>query len=110
MSYTGMYSKVDHLSLVDPKALQYVLHTSGYNFPKGREVRQNVKLVIGQGIVWAHGPWILMLPSFHCTHSFALGTEHQRQRKIMTPAFHAPQLRTFLPLFLNMALKVEHSR
>lgn len=26
----------------------------------------------------------------------------------MTPAFHAPQLRTFLPLFLSVALKVGH--
>ncbi|KAN0129558.1 cytochrome P450 [Lactarius tabidus] len=79
---------VDHLSLVDPKALQYVLHTSGYHYPKGKEVTQSIKLVIGQGVVWAHG------------------TTHQRQRKIMTPAFFAPQLRTFLPLFQDMALKL----
>ncbi|KAF8486759.1 cytochrome P450 [Russula emetica] len=79
---------IDHLSLADPKALQYVLHTSGYRFPKGREANQNIKLVVGPGIIWAHG------------------TDHRRQRKIMTPAFHAPQLRTFLPLFLNMALKL----
>lgn len=56
LSYAEMYSKVDHLSLADPKALQYVLHTSGYHFPKGREIRQNIKMIVGQGIVWAHGP------------------------------------------------------
>lgn len=42
--------------------------------------------------------------------SFTIGLDHQRQRKIMTPAFHAPQLKTFLPLFLNVALKVGHPR
>ncbi len=105
-----MHSKIDHLSLADPKALQYVLHTSGYRFPKGREVNQGIKLMVGQGLAWAHGPWISVLPRFHCNHSFSLGRDHQRQRKIMTPAFHAPQLRTFLPLFLNVALKVGHPR
>ncbi|KAF8259494.1 cytochrome P450, partial [Lactarius quietus] len=78
----------DHLSLVDPKALQYILHTSGYHYPKGKEVTQSIKLVIGKGVVWAHG------------------TTHQRQRKIMTPAFFAPQLRAFLPLFQDMAMKL----
>ena len=67
--YTGLCSKVDHLSLADPKALQYVLHTSGYHFPKGREVTQNIKLIVGQGIVWAHGPWILALPASIIAHS-----------------------------------------
>ncbi|KAI9452155.1 cytochrome P450 [Russula earlei] len=79
---------VDHLSLADPKALQYVLHTCGYHFPKGRETTQAIKMTIGQGIIWAHG------------------TAHQRQRKVMSPAFSAPQVKTFLPLFLNAALKL----
>ncbi|KAH9169311.1 cytochrome P450 [Lactarius sanguifluus] len=79
---------VNHLSVADPKALQYILHTSGYHFPKGKEVTQTIKLVLGQGVIWAHG------------------TAHQRQRKIMTPAFFAPQLRTFLPLFQDMASKL----
>jgi cytochrome P450 len=101
-------SKVDFLSLADPKALQYVLHTSGYNYPKGREVMQSIKLIIGEGIIWAHGWSILMVSHFHCDPSFLLGTTHQRQRKIMNPAFFAPQLKTFLPVFLNSALKVRH--
>jgi cytochrome P450 len=105
-----MRSKVDHLSLADPKALQYILHTSGYRFPKGREANQFIKLIVGPGIGWAHGTRILVLLRFHYNHSFTVGTDHQRQRKIMTPAFHAPQLRTFLPLFLNVALKVGHPR
>ena len=54
---------MDHLSVVDPKALQYILHTSGYHFPKGIEATQSIKLVIGQGVVWAHGPQIFELPA-----------------------------------------------
>ncbi|KAH8995436.1 cytochrome P450 [Lactarius akahatsu] len=79
---------VNHLSVADPKALQYILHSSGYHFPKGKEVTQIIELILGQGVIWAHG------------------TTHQRQRKIMTPAFFAPQLRTFLPLFQDMASKL----
>ncbi|KAI0263473.1 cytochrome P450 [Gloeopeniophorella convolvens] len=79
---------VDYLMLADPKALQYVLHTSGYQFPKRPDVVKITELLLGKGIVWAHG------------------TTHQRQRKIMTPAFFAPQLRTFLSLFQNSASKL----
>ena len=99
-AYARAHSKVNHLSLVDPKALQYILHTSGYHFPKVREDTQSTKLIIGQGVLVAHGPQIFWLPAYFP------GTTHQRQRKIITPAFFAPQLRTFLPLFQDMASKV----
>ena len=49
-------SKTEFLSLADPKALQYILHTSGYHYPKGRETTQGIKLIVGKGIIWAHGP------------------------------------------------------
>ena len=49
-------SKTEFLSLADPKALQYVLHTSGYHYPKGRETTQSIKLIVGKGIIWSHGP------------------------------------------------------
>ena len=35
-----------------------------------------------------------------------LGEDHHRHRKIMHPAFSAPQLRSFLPLFQRIAGKV----
>jgi len=47
---------MEFLSLADPKALQHVLHTSGYHYPKGREATQSIKLIVGEGIIWAHGP------------------------------------------------------
>ena len=62
---------MDHLALVDPKALQYILHTSGYHYPKGKEITQAIKLVLGQGVVWAHGLQILELPaSIALTYAF----------------------------------------
>jgi hypothetical protein len=48
--------KVDFLSLADPKALQYVLHTSGYHYPKGRDVTRTIEMLVGRGLIWADGP------------------------------------------------------
>ncbi|KZV71385.1 cytochrome P450 [Peniophora sp. CONT] len=78
----------EDLMLADPKALQYVLQTSGYRYPKRADWRANQRMVVGDGIVWAHGD------------------QHQRQRKIMNPAFSVPQLVSFLPLFLRYSNKL----
>ncbi|KAA1474653.1 cytochrome P450 [Dentipellis sp. KUC8613] len=78
----------DYLMLTDPKALQYILHTSGYRFPKRADNVEMIRLFLGQGLVWAHGE------------------THQRQRKIMNPAFTAPQLRSFLGVFQQHGLKL----
>jgi len=83
----GCYGK-DTLMLADPRGLQYVLHTSGYHFPKRVDARMVIKLLTGRGLTWVSG------------HA------HQRQRKIMNPAFTAPQLRTFLPLFQHSASRL----
>ncbi|KAJ3811392.1 cytochrome P450 [Lentinula lateritia] len=66
---------------LDPRAIQYVFHTSGYRFPKGRDSQQVTKMLFGRGIVWAEGE------------------VHNRQRKALNPAFSASQLRQFLDLF-----------
>ncbi|KAJ6524400.1 cytochrome P450 [Mycena vulgaris] len=78
----------EHLMVVDPKALQYILQTSAYRFPKPRDWLANIRMIGGEGIVWVHGE------------------QHQRHRKIMNPAFFAPQLRTFLSLFQRQAEKL----
>lgn len=41
--------------LADPKALQYVLQTSGYRFPKRADARAHQRMRAGDGMVWAHG-------------------------------------------------------
>ncbi|KAF8509096.1 cytochrome P450 [Gautieria morchelliformis] len=73
------------LFLTDPKALQYVLNTSAYHFPKPPETRATISLNVGKGIVWAEG------------------AQHSRHRKIMNPAFSYSALRGFLPLFHHTA-------
>jgi len=43
------------LVVADPKALQYILHTTGYHFVKPKDVLKTIELIFGGGIVWAHG-------------------------------------------------------
>ncbi len=45
----------DMLWTCDPKALQYVFQTSGYNFPKQPERRVLSRLVGDTGLTWADG-------------------------------------------------------
>ncbi|RPD57254.1 cytochrome P450 [Lentinus tigrinus ALCF2SS1-7] len=72
----------------DPKALQHILHKSGYNYPKRVDMNTITFLQFGPGILWSEG------------------SVHQRHRKVMNPAFSAQQLRTFVPLFQRTALKI----
>ncbi|KZV60942.1 cytochrome P450 [Peniophora sp. CONT] len=78
----------ERLSIADPKALQHVLQTSGYRYPKTAEYRGNVRMVMGDGLVWAHA------------------AQHQRQRKVMNQSFTVAQLQSFLPLFLRHSSKL----
>ena len=43
------------LWLSDPKALQYIYQTSGYNFPKQPERRVLSGLIGDHGLTWADG-------------------------------------------------------
>ncbi|EGN99106.1 hypothetical protein SERLA73DRAFT_181927 [Serpula lacrymans var. lacrymans S7.3] len=78
----------DVLWTADPKTLQYIFHTSAYRFPKTKMLEQAAKNISGRGIVSVQGE------------------VHQRQRKIMSPAFSAGQLRTFLPNFRQSAARL----
>ncbi|KIK62944.1 hypothetical protein GYMLUDRAFT_259715 [Collybiopsis luxurians FD-317 M1] len=75
------YFSEDMLMISDPRALQYVLHTSGYRFPKARDVKQATRFLSGCGIANVDGE------------------VHNRQRKALNPAFSVKQLRQFLELF-----------
>ncbi|VDC07113.1 unnamed protein product [Peniophora sp. CBMAI 1063] len=75
----------ENLMLADPKALHYVLQTSGYRYPRRQDARAEIRMMFGEGLVWAHGD------------------QHRRQRNIMKPAFSSPQLKSFVPLFLHYA-------
>ncbi|KIJ49094.1 hypothetical protein M422DRAFT_28101 [Sphaerobolus stellatus SS14] len=76
---------LDRLWTADPKALQYILNTAGYHYPKPSENRVSIDMFLGRGLLWSEG------------------SQHARQRKIMNPAFSFTALRGFLPLFRQTA-------
>ncbi|KAK0229258.1 cytochrome P450, partial [Armillaria nabsnona] len=78
----------DVLMLSDPKALQYIFHTSGDRFPKTADAELSAKSLLGEGMVTV------------------AGKIHQRQRKIISPAFSASQLRRYLVFFQSVAPKL----
>ncbi|TBU30198.1 cytochrome P450 [Dichomitus squalens] len=80
----------DVIMSADPKAIQHVFQKSGYNYPK--KMSQNLL------------NWLLAGPGIAAVG----GHDHQRQRKIMNPAFSVPQLRSFLPLFQRIATKLSN--
>ncbi|KAK0445854.1 cytochrome P450 [Armillaria borealis] len=83
----GCFSQ-DILSVGDPKALQYIFHSSGYRFPKTRDSIRTTKALTGEGLATVGGDI------------------HQRQRKILGPAFTTSQLRLFLTVFQASAMKL----
>ncbi|KAK0210062.1 cytochrome P450 [Desarmillaria ectypa] len=85
---TGGCFGQDILSVADPKALQYIFHSSGYRFPKTRDTHRTSEALIGQGIATVEGEI------------------HRRQRKILGPAFTASQLQIFLTVFQASAKKL----
>ncbi|KAG6808982.1 hypothetical protein H0H92_002100 [Tricholoma furcatifolium] len=78
----------ERLHVSDPKAVQYIYQTSGYNFPKQLERRESSRLITGKGILWADG------------------TAHKRQRKVMLPGFSGPEAKGYLPVFSSYAAKM----
>ncbi|KAI9068331.1 PAH-inducible cytochrome P450 monooxygenase PC-PAH 4 [Trametes sanguinea] len=84
---TGSFAR-DVLMTADPKALQHIYHKSGYSYAKQPAQVHLGYLMSGPNIVWAQG------------------SDHQRHRKIMNPAFSSAQLRSFLPLFQSTAYKL----
>ncbi|KAG6812535.1 hypothetical protein H0H92_002304 [Tricholoma furcatifolium] len=71
----------DRLLISDPKALQYIFHTSGYGFLKWPERTEISRVLMGRGLLWADGDI------------------HKRQRKVMLPGFGAPESKAFIPIF-----------
>ncbi|RDB25056.1 Leukotriene-B4 omega-hydroxylase 3 [Hypsizygus marmoreus] len=78
----------DRLLISDPKALQYVYQTSGYNFSKQPERRELSRVVSGRGILWAEAD------------------DHKRHRKVMLPGFSGPEAKGFASLFSAKAAKL----
>ncbi|KAJ7072910.1 cytochrome P450 [Mycena amicta] len=78
----------DRLLVTDPKALQYIYHTSGYRFHKQPERIELTRLISGRGILWADGD------------------DHKRHRKVMSPSFSPSEVKALLPLFFSYASEI----
>ncbi|KAF9237603.1 cytochrome P450 [Melanogaster broomeanus] len=78
----------DALWTADPRTLHYIFHASSYKFSRTVISDEVARLLTGQGI---------LTTSPH---------DHQRHKKIMTPAFSVAHLRTFLPVFLRSASRL----
>ncbi|KDQ10532.1 hypothetical protein BOTBODRAFT_190494 [Botryobasidium botryosum FD-172 SS1] len=69
----------DRLMISDAKALQYVYQIGGYDFPKSPERRALSRSLADLGPGWAEGDI------------------HKRQRRVLAPAFGAPEVKALLP-------------
>jgi hypothetical protein len=49
------------LVVADPKALQYILHTSGYNFPKTPDASHTIRMLTGDGVGCTKGKSLMNL-------------------------------------------------
>ncbi|KAJ7478616.1 cytochrome P450 [Mycena galericulata] len=78
----------DRLLITDPKALQYIYHTSGYRFHKQSERLELTRMISGRGILWADG------------------NDHKRHRKVMLPGFRTPETKALLPLYFSYAAQI----
>ncbi|THV04410.1 cytochrome P450 [Dendrothele bispora CBS 962.96] len=76
------------LFVSDPKALQHILHTSRYHYPKINGYRNDNHRIFGKSVVTVEGK------------------AHQRQRKVLNHAFSISELKTFLPLFQRSTTRV----
>ncbi|ESK90192.1 cytochrome p450 [Moniliophthora roreri MCA 2997] len=65
----------------DPRAIQYILHQHVVEFPAPRDIRRFFELIFGRGVIWA------------------VGEEHRRHRRVLSPAFSINHMKGFVPLF-----------
>ncbi|GAA5837435.1 hypothetical protein JCM5353_007110 [Sporobolomyces roseus] len=76
------------LVLFDSTALNHVLLSNCYEYPKPEEVRGDLAMILGRGVL------------------FAEGDDHRRQRRIMQPAFSPSHIRALGPVFFEHAYKL----
>ncbi|GAA5932238.1 cytochrome P450 [Sporobolomyces koalae] len=85
--YHGMLG-AQRLVLFDSTALNHVLLSNCYDYPKPDEVRGDLAMILGKGVL------------------FAEGDDHRRQRRIMQPAFSPAHIRALGPIFFEHAYKL----
>lgn len=112
------------LLISDPKALQYIFHTSGYNFLKWPERTEISRVLMGRGLLWSDGMMLLQFNMSLFSHQ-SPGEVHRRQRKVMLPGFGgtapcsdasrsppniilAPEAKSYVPIFRQVADQVSN--
>ncbi|KAI0002552.1 cytochrome P450 [Russula compacta] len=78
----------ERLWISDPKAIQYILQTSRYNFVKPYAARFALNAATGRGVNGAEGQ------------------DHYRQRRILLPAFGPSESRAQIPVFKQCACEL----
>ncbi|KAK0472461.1 cytochrome P450 [Armillaria novae-zelandiae] len=78
----------DVLMTSDPKAIQHILRNSGYRYPKTKDVAHMWEAAVGRGLLTTSG------------------SVHQRQRKILSPAFSPSQLKEYMSVFRATGAKL----
>ncbi|TNY21015.1 putative cytochrome P450 [Rhodotorula diobovata] len=73
------------LLLFDPAALNHVLVTHAYEYPRPEEARSALAMILGKGVL------------------FVDGDDHRRHRRVMNPAFAPAHMRNLVPVFFKHA-------
>jgi cytochrome P450 len=79
---------MDWLLLTDPRSLAEVLVHKSYEFQKPKEIRNFLRMVLGDGLIIVEGD------------------EHKFQRKHLTPAFSFRHIKELYPIFWSKAMEL----
>ncbi|KAG0146477.1 hypothetical protein CROQUDRAFT_107103 [Cronartium quercuum f. sp. fusiforme G11] len=74
IAWRGLFGTT-RLSTIDPKALNHILVTNAYAYPRPADIRNKIGMLTGKGLFYVEGD------------------VHKRQRRLLAPAFGAPQIR-----------------
>ncbi|KAF8167803.1 cytochrome P450 [Crassisporium funariophilum] len=86
VTFTGAFGH-QVLSITDPRAINYILGTGAYKFPKPRGVRAWFKATLGEGILWVEGK-----------------KEHEIQRRVLAPALNQQSVRQLTHVFFETSI------
>lgn len=97
----------ERLILTDPAALNHVLTSHTYDYAKPDDVRGDLAMVLGKGLVFAEGMSRDDLSSYHSSERPPLaGETHRRQRRLMNSAFAPSNLKAMTVGFFEHAHQV----
>ncbi|KAK7207629.1 cytochrome P450 [Myxozyma melibiosi] len=85
--YRGFFG-LERIIPYGPAELQAILMTNSYDFVRPNETRNNLSLILGDGILAAEGD------------------SHKRQRRLLNPAFSFGHIKGLTPIFLDKSLQL----